>query len=1051
MSDKVTRAFFNVFLSFVLFCLAAASVAFAQKVDSSLYQSMKWRMIGPFRAGRTVGAAGIASQPNVFYIGVNNGGVWKTTDAGRTWKPIFDDQPTGSIGDIALAPSNPNMIYVGSGEGLQRPDLSTGDGMYKSTDAGKTWTHLGLREGQQIASIAVDPKDENRLFVAVLGHPYGPNEERGIYRSTDGGKTFQRVLYKDVDTGAFQVEFDPNDSNTLYADLWAGRQGPWENGAWQGKNSGLFKSTDGGNTWKQLTKGLPTIEQGLGRIGFTVSRSNSKILYATVDANQQLGGIYRSDDGGASWIQTNNEGRIWGRGSDFAEVRVHPNDPNIVFVANTASYKSTDGGKTFVGFKGAPGGDDYHRIWINPNQPDIMLFATDQGATITVNGGESWSSWYNQPTAQMYHVITDDQYPYWVYSGQQESGSAGVSSRGDTGAILAKDWRTVGLEEYGYAAPDPLNPNYIYGGKITRFDKRTGQVLNIAPEAVRTGKYRFLRTAPVVFSMVDKKSLFYAGNVIFKTMNGGQSWDIISPDLTREKWDVPETVGVYKSKEMETMPRRGVIYSVAPSYKDLNRIWAGTDDGLIHVTRDGGKIWTNVTPPELKSWAKVSLIDAGRFDANTAYAAINTFRLDDLRPHILRTHDGGKTWKEITNGLPAGGIVNAVREDPVRKGLLFCGTEQAVYFSVDDGDNWQPLRLNMPATSIRDLVLHNDDVVVGTHGRSFWILDDITPLRQINPQVTGAKAFLFAPQTAIRVRRSVHTDTPFPPEEPAGQNPPDGAIFNYVLKEKSASPITLEIFNSANKLVRRFASDDKPLTVDEKRLTFPTYWVRPPQVLPNEAGMQRFVWDLQYLNPPSDNYSLPISAVYKDTPFVPEGPFVMPGIFTVKLTVDGKTFVQTLKVIIDPRVTIPAADLLRQYTLSMQAYEGVKQANGLMEEIKAIQSDLKAADEKTTDKDLKAEISAVQQKLNSVVNGERAPGPPKPSLPSDLPLGRLGGAFQAMLNILQEADAAPTSQAAAAAADLQLALGKILKSREEIGSKFAMPLHQKLQKLGLLK
>ncbi len=571
--------------------LIISSFAAAQQVNPSLYQNMRWRMIGPFRAGRTVGAAGIPNQPNTFYIGVNNGGVWKTTDAGRTWQPIFDDQPTGSIGDLAIAPSNPNTIYVGSGEGLQRPDLSTGDGMYKSVDGGKTWTHLGLREGQQIASIAVDPKDENRLFVAVLGHPYGPNEERGVYRSTDGGKNFERVLYKDVNTGAFQVEFDPNDSNTIYADLWAGRQGPWENGAWQGKESGLFKSTDNGKTWKKLTKGLPTFEQGLGRIGFAVSRSNPNRLYATVDAKPEFAGIYISNDKGENWQKVNDDPRLWGRGSDFGELRVHPKNPDIVFVANVASYKSTDGGKTFTGFKGAPGGDDYHRIWINPDTPDIMLFATDQGATITVNGGETWSSWYNQPTSQFYHVITDNEFPYWVYGGQQESGSAGVASRGDNGAITARDWRTVGVEEYGYVAPDPLNPNYIYGGKATRFDKRTGQVQNVAPEAVRTGKYRFVRTAPILFSPVDPHILFLAGNVLFKTINGGQSWDIISPDLSREKWEIPENVGVYKTKEMETMPRRGVIYTVAPSYKDVNTIWAGTDDGLIHITKDGGKNW----------------------------------------------------------------------------------------------------------------------------------------------------------------------------------------------------------------------------------------------------------------------------------------------------------------------------------------------------------------------------------------------------------------------------------------------------------------------------
>jgi len=1025
--------------------LIAFTFSFAQQFNPSLYQNMRWRMIGPFRAGRTVGAAGIPSQPNVFYIGVNNGGVWKTTDAGRTWKPIFDDQPTGSIGDLAIAPSNPNVIYVGTGEGLQRPDLSTGDGIYKSIDAGKTWTHLGLREGQQIASIIVDPKDENRLFVAVLGHPYGPNEERGVYRSTDGGQSFQRVLYKDENTGAFQVEFDPRNSSIIYADRWAGRQGPWENGAWQGKESGLFKSTDGGNTWRKLTTGLPTIEQGLGRIGFAVSRSNPNRLYATVDANPQFAGIHVSDDAGESWQRVNGDQRLWGRGSDFAELKVHPKNPDIVFVGNIASYKSTDGGKTFVSFKGAPGGDDYHRIWINPDTPDIMLFATDQGATITVNGGESWSSWYNQPTAQFYHVITDNQFPYWVYGGQQESGSAAVKSRGDVGAVIAKDWHTVGVEEYGYVAPDPLDPNIIYGGKITRYDKRTGQVQNIAPEAVRTGKYRFLRTAPVIFSPVDPRTLFFAGNVLFKTTTGGQSWNIISPDLSREKWDIPENIGIYRTKEMETMPRRGVIYTVAPSYKDVKTIWAGTDDGLIHVTRDGGKNWQNVTPPELKSWAKVSLIDAGRFDAETAYAAINTFRLDDLRPHIFRTHDGGKTWKEITKGLPNGGIVNAVREDPVRKGLLFCGTEQAVYVSFNDGDDWQPLRLNMPATSIRDLVVHNDDIVVGTHGRSFWILDDITPLGQINQETANADVFLFAPQLATRIRRSVHTDTPFPPEEPAGQNPPDGAIINYVLKTKSPTPVVLEIFDSSNKLVRRFASDDKPLPVNENRLPFPTYWIREPQILKNEAGMQRFVWDLQYPNPPADNYTLPISAIYKDTPFSPEGPFVLPGNYTVKLTVNGREFKQNLTVRIDPRVTTPMAGLQQQFTLSIKAYEGIKQTYGMLDEARKLQAQLKTAKEKATRDDLKKEIEALEQKLNAFISG----GTTTPIPLTDFSLNRLNGAFRTLLDVLQDADTTPTTQALATAKDLQQAWTNLQKRWSEIKSKDANALNEKLKQAGL--
>ncbi len=929
---------------------------------------MRWRCIGPHRGGRTVGAVGVPSQPNVFYIGVNNGGVWKTNDYGRTWKPIFDDQPTGSVGDVVVSPSNPNVIYVGCGEGLQRPDLSVGDGVYKSTDGGKTWINTGLKEGTQIGGLAIDPKNENRVFAAVLGRPYGPNTERGVYRTQDGGRNWEKVLYKDENTGAIQVTIDPNNSNIIYADLWAGRQGPWENGAWNGKESGLFKSIDGGTTWKKLTSGLPTTEQGLARIGFCIAPSNSNRLYATVEAGR-YGGIYRSDDAGESWQMMNPDERLWGRGNDFAEVKADPKNADIVYTADVVCWKSIDGGKNWSAFRGAPGGDDYHRIWINPDNPNIMLIATDQGAIITVNGGETFSSWYNQPTAQFYHVSADNDYPYNVYSGQQESGSVCIASRGNDGQISYREWRPVAAEEYGYVVADPLNPNLVYGGKLSRYDKRNGQSQNISPEAVRSGKYRFLRTAPVLFNPVDKKTLYYAGNVLFKTMDGGNKWDIISPDLSRETWDIPESVGIYTKEDMKKMPRRGVIYTVAPSYVDINTIWCGTDDGLIHVTRDGGKTWKNVTPPSVTSWSKVSLMEASHTDVNTAYAAVNRIRCNDMRPHIYKTTDGGRTWTEIVNGLPDDPI-NVVKEDPVRKGLLFAGSERAVHVSFDDGANWQSLRLNMPATSIRDLVIKDDDIVVGTHGRSFWILDDITALRQLNNQLTRSSAILYKPQNTYRVRWCMYPDTPVPQEEPAGQNPPDGATINYYLNSDAAN-VLLEILDSKGNMIRRYSSSDTLYTIPRNNV--PPYWIRPQQILSGKAGSHRFMWDMHYqpLNLPA-TYS--ISATYMNTAPEPTSPWVMPGTYTARLTVDGKTYNQPFIVKMDPRVKTSSKDLAAQHDLSMICYNYMKRC---MEALK----ETGLATERTTE------------------------------------LRRFQGVFSSLQNILQDSDLPPTTQTIAAVKD----------------------------------
>jgi photosystem II stability/assembly factor-like uncharacterized protein len=902
-------------LAVLALCAAlAARDAAAKPFAESLFGELRWRMIGPFRGGRTVAASGVPGDTSTFYMAPSNGGVWKTTDAGRTWLPTFDGQPTGSIGALAVSWSRPDRIWAGSGEGLQRPDLSVGDGVYRSDDAGRTWTKLGLGDGQQIAAIAAHPRDADCAFVAVLGHPYGANETRGIYRTTDAGKTWQKVLYRDADTGGAAVALDPVDPNVVYAALWSSRLGPWENGQWQGPGTGLYKSVDGGTTWRRIGKGLPAHADGGGRIGFGIAPSDPKRVYATVDALDEEkgtgGGIFVSDDAGETFVKVNGEKRLWGRGSDFAEIKVHPWSKDVVWVANTSTYRSKDGGRTFEPVRGAPGGDDFHTIWFHPDKPDVILLASDQGAIVSVNGGATWSSWYNQPTAQLYHVSADDRFPYWVYGGQQESGSVGIASRGDYGAITSRDWTPVAAEEYGYVAPDPRDPDVLYGGKLTRFRHSTKEVQDVSPSPVG-GTYRFLRTAPVVFSPVDPRLLFYAGNVVFRTGDGGRHWDVISPDLSRERPAVPDSIGIFRTKDLETMKRRGVVYTLAPGYKSADVIWAGTDDGLVHRTADGGMTWTDVTPAVVTSWSKVSMLAASPHDDLTAYAAINRIRLDDMKPHVLRTHDGGKTWTAIAAGLPDD-PVNAVREDPVKKGLLYAATERMVCVSFDDGDHWQPLRLNMPATSVRDVVVKGDDLVIGTHGRSFWILDDVTPLRQMTPAVAAAAAHLFEPQKAFRIRRSRWTDTPLPPEEPAGENPPDGAILDYLLGEKPATPVVLEIRDAAGTAVRRYASDDVPEALVEP-LVVRADWARPARLLSGAEGMHRWVWDLREAPPRVERREYPISATPGRTPPEPEGPLVLPGRYTVALTVNGTTRTRELLVAMDPRVKATRADLEAQF------------------------------------------------------------------------------------------------------------------------------------------
>jgi len=913
-----------------LFCCLFLSTFSYSQIDSANYQDLQYRMIGPFRGGRTVGAVGIPSQPNVFFIGVNNGGVWKTDDYGRTWNPIFDDAPTGSVGDLAVSPSHPDVIYVGTGEGLHRPDLSVGDGMFKSTDGGKHWVHIGLTDVQQISRVIVHPTNPEIVFIAGLGHPYGANEMRGIFRSLDGGKSWEKTLYINHNTGATQVEFDPNNPQILYADMWEHQEGPWENASFSGTHSGLYKSTDGGTTWRKLENGLPNASHGLGRIGVAIAPSNSNRLYATVDSREK-GGIYTSEDAGEHWKLVSTDRRLWGRGSDFAELKVHPIKENIVYVANVASYKSFDGGLTWTSIKGAPGGDDYHRIWINPLQPEIMLFAADQGAVVTVNGGKTWRSWYNQPTAQLYHVSTDNQFPYWVYGGQQESGAIGVASSGNGGQISFREFIGVGADEYAYVAPDPKDPNIIYGGRVVKYNIATGQTQNVSPETIRSGDVRYLRTMPLMFHPADENMLLFGTNVVWKTYNGGQDWEQISPDLTRKQPEVPSSVGDFKIESMNTMPQRAIVYALAPSPLDKNIIWAGTDDGLVHVTTDGGQKWKDVTPPSLTSWDKISQIDASHFEKGTAYIAVNAIRKDDMHPHIFKTNDFGTTWVEIVSEMEGSGPVNVVREDGKQQGLLFAGSEREVYFSNDDGQSWQSLRLNMPASSIRDLVIHDNDLVIGTHGRSIWILDDFSLLRELSK--TGSKkSHLFQPSIATRVRFNMFSDTPLPPEEPTGKNPPDGAILDYHLNSQ-AKTVTLEILDQEGQLIHKFSSDDDIEKLDSTRFQHPTYWIRPQQRLSTSIGHHRFVWNLRHQNPRGANSSFSIAAVLKDTPSDPVGPFVHPGSYTVRLHVDGELQEHKIQIRMDPRSNMAETALQLQTIGSLQCFNSYHVLQGIREDI----------------------------------------------------------------------------------------------------------------------
>ena len=950
-----------------------AIFATAQSVPSELYSGLRWRLIGPFRGGRAVAAAGIPGNPSTFYFGAVNGGIWRTTDAGVVWEPIFDSQHIASIGALAVAPSDPKIIYAGTGESDIRSNLSSGDGIYKSTDAGQTWTNVGLRDSRQISRIVVDPRNANVVFVAALGHAYGPNPDRGIYKTTDGGQNWTKVLERGPEVGAADIAIATAHPDILFTTLWHAQRPPWSTYApIGGPGSGLWRSQDGGQTWSQLMgSGLP--DGDWARSGVAVSPDGRRV-YAIVDAKQP--GLYRSDDGGNTWTLQNSDRRLTGRSWYFSGVTVDPQNPDVVYIPNVALYRSEDAGKTISIVRGAPGGDDYHQLWIDPQNSSRMILVTDQGATISLNYGRTWSSWNNQPTAQLYHVITDDKFPYAVYGNQQDSGAVGVLSRSDHNQITVGDVFSATGSEAGYIAPDPLDPNILYVsatyGGVSRFDLRTSFSQDVTPWPVPSWgteifdrKYRAPWSPVLLFSPFDKESLYLGTQFVMKTSDGGLHWQTISPDLTgstRRDGD-PKPVGT-PSIENAKLQGYGVVSTIAPSKLDGNLIWAGSDTGLIHLTRDGGKTWNDVTPQGLAVWSRVSLLEASHFDPAEAYAAVERHRLDDQAPYLYRTRDFGKTWQLITDGISAPSFLRAVREDPQQKGLLYAGTERGIYVSFDDGAHWQSLQLDLPVTSVYDLTIHGDDLVIATHGRSFWILDNVTPLRQTAGALQAA-AFLYRPATAVRIDNDQFPGTPLPPEEPTAENPPNGAILDYYLKS-NVNQVRLDIFDSQHNLVSHFSSSE---TRQPKRGLVPIAdrWFPKPQVIERTPGMHRFIWNLSWW--PSGDESADLD---DDDHFVLHGPRVAPGNYEVRLTVDGKSISQSLTMQMDPRSTATPEELKRQFELGRQIFLEALHGRKAAAEIASVQRQL-ASLQPTLDAnpEIRPTMTQLQNEITGILNGNK--------------------------------------------------------------------------------
>ena len=920
---------------------------------------MQWRLVGPFRGGWSTMAVGVPSQPNVFYFGGADGGIWKSVDAGLTWKPQFQRSDSISIGALAVAPSNPDILYIGTGQPEQsRYDTVEGSGVYRSDDGGEHWRLLGLSDTRHIGRIWVDPRNPDVVVVAALGHIFGPNDERGVFRSEDGGKNWKKVLFVDDNTGAIDLASDPTQPDVMFASTWQGREWPWF--AYyipqSGPGSGIWKSADGGKTWNRLSgKGLPAGD--LGRIGLAVAPgSNSQRVYAAIDgSDDKTTGIYRSDDGGANWKYMGPDTSGMASGY-FDRLTVDPKDPDLLYVMNRSVARSTDGGKTFSWFKGAPGGDDYHFMWINPEDDSHMVVASDQGTSVSVDGGKSWSSWYNQPTGQFYHVATDNRFPYHIYSGQQDSGTVEAESASDFGELTFRDWNPVGGDERSYVVPDAGDPNIVYvgglGGHISRFDKRTGQVQNISAWPISfygkrptTVKYRYNWFYPVVADPHRAHVIYLGAQYVFKSEDEGMHWKIISPDLTGADKASPDAkdcdgnnLGLAQAKACGY----GVIFSIAPSPKDAQLVWTGADDGVVELTRDGGKHWQDVSPKDMPAYGRVNQVEASPTDPATAYLAVDTHRQDIFQPFVFRTHDYGKTWTPIVRGLPASQFVYVVRQDPQDPKLLYAGTNRGIYVSFDDGDSWQALQFNLPNVRVRDLTVHGDDLIAATQGRGLWVLDDVSPLRQVATAATDKPALLFKPAVAVRLRRNENKDTPLPPEEPAGENPPEGAIIDYWLAKDLQGPVTLSIYDANGQLVRQFASDAPAPQLDTD-LYFNSAWLSPPEKLDGSAGAHRFVWDLRYPRPASLGYDYSIAAVYgRGGALTPQGPLVLPGQYKVVFTAAGGTWSEPLTVTLDPRVSAAAAKeaLPKQLKFARDLGEAMRQSYIAHAEIAQLRRDL---------------------------------------------------------------------------------------------------------------